>query len=139
VALGELGRVLPICQMFVVLHDLPVTSPSVSDPVSELVRGGRRSEDIVEYAWWFGTKPKAHMAFDNVVFANRDGRDVEYRSMPVAVPHRFVRMLTDRGDLVLDPFAGSNSTGVAAEGRGRRWVSVEAESLACARAARRLK
>lgn len=39
----------------------------------------------------------------------------------------FVQFLTDPGDLVLDPFAGSNVTGYVAEGTGRQWVSIEAE------------
>ena len=34
-------------------------------------------------------------------------------------------MLTDPGDLVLDPFAGSCVTGIAAEKRGRQWACVE--------------
>ena len=33
--------------------------------------------------------------------------------------------LTDPGDLVLDPFAGSNTTGFVAELLNRRWVSIE--------------
>lgn len=37
----------------------------------------------------------------------------------------FVRMLTDEGDLVLDPFAGSNTTGAVAERQKRRWLSIE--------------
>jgi DNA modification methylase len=37
----------------------------------------------------------------------------------------FIKMLTDPGDLVLDPFAGSNSTGAVAEERGRRWIAIE--------------
>ena len=37
----------------------------------------------------------------------------------------FVKMLTDPGDLVLDPFGGSNSTGATAEELGRRWIAVE--------------
>ena len=37
----------------------------------------------------------------------------------------FVKMLTDPGDLVLDPFAGSNSTGAVAEDLGRRWIAIE--------------
>jgi site-specific DNA-methyltransferase (cytosine-N4-specific) len=37
----------------------------------------------------------------------------------------FVKMLTDPGNLVLDPFAGSNSTGAVAEQLGRRWVAIE--------------
>ena len=39
----------------------------------------------------------------------------------------FIKFLTDEGDLVLDPFAGSNTTGSAAETLQRRWISVEAE------------
>jgi DNA modification methylase len=44
---------------------------------------------------------------------------------PSAVPEMFVRMLTDRGDLVLDPFAGSCVTGEVAERLGRRWLCCE--------------
>jgi DNA methylase len=40
----------------------------------------------------------------------------------------FVRFLTDEGNLVLDPFAGSNTTGAAAESLGRRWLSVEPQA-----------
>ena len=37
----------------------------------------------------------------------------------------FIRFLTDKNDLVLDPFAGSNTTGFAAEGLKRRWLAIE--------------
>jgi hypothetical protein len=40
----------------------------------------------------------------------------------------FVRFLTDDGDLVLDPFAGSNTTGATAEDLERRWLSIEPEA-----------
>lgn len=45
--------------------------------------------------------------------------------MPVQVADFFIRFLTEPGDLVLDPFAGSNTTGAAAEALQRRWVAVE--------------
>jgi DNA modification methylase len=38
----------------------------------------------------------------------------------------FVKFLTDEGDLVFDPFGGSNTTGAVAETLSRRWVSCEA-------------
>lgn len=39
----------------------------------------------------------------------------------------FIKFLTDEEDVVLDPFAGSNSTGFAAEFLRRRWVAFEIE------------
>jgi site-specific DNA-methyltransferase (cytosine-N4-specific) len=37
----------------------------------------------------------------------------------------FIKFLTLPGDLVLDPFAGSNTTGAVAERLRRRWVGIE--------------
>lgn len=45
--------------------------------------------------------------------------------MPEEVVSFFVKFLTRANDLVLDPFAGSNTTGAAAEALNRRWLSVE--------------
>jgi DNA modification methylase len=47
---------------------------------------------------------------------------------PVQVPAFFIRFLTDRGDLVLDPFAGSNTTGEACEREDRKWIAIENHS-----------
>ncbi len=44
---------------------------------------------------------------------------------PEALPDFFIRFLTRQGQLVLDPFAGSNVTGQVAESLGRRWLSTE--------------
>jgi DNA modification methylase len=44
---------------------------------------------------------------------------------PAQLPEYFIRMLTDPGDLVLDPFAGSCVTGAVAEATKRRWVCCE--------------
>jgi site-specific DNA-methyltransferase (cytosine-N4-specific) len=46
--------------------------------------------------------------------------------MPMSIPEFFIKFLTDSKDLVLDPFAGSNTTGAAAEKLKRKWVSIEA-------------
>jgi site-specific DNA-methyltransferase (cytosine-N4-specific) len=53
------------------------------------------------------------------------GRTPHPARYPGELPEYFIRMLTDRGDLVLDPFAGSCVTGEVAERLGRRWVCVE--------------
>lgn len=47
--------------------------------------------------------------------------------MPLALADFLVRYLTRVDDLVLDPFAGSLTTGEAAERNGRRWICVERE------------
>lgn len=44
---------------------------------------------------------------------------------PIQVPEFFVRFLTDPSDLVLDPFAGSNTTGEACEREQRKWIAIE--------------
>ena len=44
---------------------------------------------------------------------------------PAQIPEYFIRFLTDPGDLVVDPFAGSCVTGVVAENLGRQWVCCE--------------
>ena len=48
--------------------------------------------------------------------------------MPAGLAAFFVEFLTDEYDLVLDPFAGSNTTGYVAEVLGRRWTAIEADA-----------
>lgn len=48
--------------------------------------------------------------------------------MPEKIAEFFIRFLTDKGDLVMDPFAGSNITGYVAEELKRKWISIEARS-----------
>jgi DNA modification methylase len=44
---------------------------------------------------------------------------------PAKLPEFFIRFLTDPGDLVLDIFAGSNTTGSVAESIDRNWLAFE--------------
>jgi DNA modification methylase len=44
---------------------------------------------------------------------------------PAELPRFFMRFLTTERDLVLDPFAGSNTTGAVAESLNRRWIGIE--------------
>ena len=48
--------------------------------------------------------------------------------MPEPLVEFFVQFLTEANDVVLDPFAGSNTTGAVAERLGRRWLAVEANA-----------
>lgn len=44
---------------------------------------------------------------------------------PAKLPEFFIQMLTDPGDLVVDIFAGSNTTGMVAEDLKRRWLAFD--------------
>ncbi len=44
---------------------------------------------------------------------------------PSALPAFFIKMLTDEGDVCVDIFAGSNTTGATAEKFARRWIAME--------------
>lgn len=47
--------------------------------------------------------------------------------MPMELASFFIEFLTDEGDLVLDPFGGSNTTGFCAEQANRFWISIDAD------------
>ncbi len=44
---------------------------------------------------------------------------------PKALPEFFIKFTTDTRDIVLDPFAGSNTTGWVAQLLKRRWIAIE--------------
>ncbi|MCE0522850.1 MAG: site-specific DNA-methyltransferase [Methylacidiphilales bacterium] len=46
---------------------------------------------------------------------------------PAKLPEFFIKFLTEPGDLVLDIFAGSNTTGQVAQQLERRWMAFEAD------------
>lgn len=54
-----------------------------------------------------------------------NGHKLNPARFPPALPEFFLKLLTDPGDIVLDPFAGSNTTGFVAESLDRRWLSIE--------------
>jgi len=53
------------------------------------------------------------------------GLRVHPARFPAALPEFYIKLLTKPGALVLDPFAGSNTTGRVAETTGRRWLAYE--------------
>lgn len=53
------------------------------------------------------------------------GKKVHPARFPAELPRFFIEFLTEPGELVLDPFAGSNTTGYVAESLRRRWIGIE--------------
>lgn len=58
-------------------------------------------------------------------FCESQGYDLHPARFPPEVPEFLIKFLTEPGDLVFDPFGGSNVTGAAAEQLGRRWIASE--------------
>lgn len=57
---------------------------------------------------------------------------------PIELPLRLILLLTDAGDLVLDPFVGSGTTAIAAAQNGRRYIGIDSSSASVELARRRI-
>jgi DNA modification methylase len=93
-------------------------------------------------------EPRLPNAFSFANTASNDSFHAECRKqgvlphparMPSGLASFFVQLLTDKGDLVLDPFAGSNTTGFAAENSNRKWLSIEQDESYIPQSAIRFK
>ncbi|WP_419915943.1 DNA-methyltransferase [Candidatus Poriferisodalis sp.] len=80
--------------------------------------GGAIPSNVLEYANTQSTDPYRQYCIDNDL-------PIHPARMQLGIIQFFVEFLTEPGDLVLDPFGGSNSTGAVAEDLGRRWLTVE--------------
>ncbi len=100
-------------------------------------RGRRPSGHVVREGF---TEDRGGAISPNLLAISNTGNDREYlescrrrglRShparFPAELPDFFINFLTEPGDLVADPFAGSNVTGAVAESLGRRWLSIDIE------------
>jgi len=97
--------------------------------------GPRPSGHVVSKKW--GKRQKGAIPSNLIIAANTRSNDrylkacKEYRlevhpaRFVEAIPEFFIKFLTKRGNIVLDPFSGSNVVGELAERLGRRWISVE--------------
>lgn len=54
-----------------------------------------------------------------------NGIKIHPARFPAALPEFFIKLLTEPGALVLDPFTGSNTVGKVAESLQRRWLGFE--------------
>jgi DNA modification methylase len=86
-----------------------------------------------------------HVGYGNVLTCPRvSGDDKEHATeKPIGLMSALVEVTTPRGGLVIDPFMGSASTGVAAIRLGRRFIGVEVSpanfEIACRRISEAMK
>lgn len=79
-------------------------------------------EDVAEDMLRFGN----NSANDRYTLKCKEaGIKIHPARFPAALPDFFIRLLTDRDDIVVDPFAGSNTLGMVAEKLCRRWIAIE--------------
>lgn len=85
---------------------------------------GRNTEGSIERnVWSIGHRCARH----NLVrkYQAEQGLPAHGAPMPFALADRFVRFLTEPGELVVDPFAGTLTTADAAEQNERRWICTD--------------
>ena len=97
-------------------HILFFRKPGYRKPTADMEQRSRISTD--DYAKWFA--PVWH----DVTGQQRRDHPAPY---PLEVPRRLVRMFSFVDDTVLDPFAGTGTTGIAALETGRNSISIDIE------------
>lgn len=100
---------------------------AIKSSFDKVANGGSIPSNVVEEA----------LPLDMLVLGNNAANDpytkrckesgikIHPARFPAALPDFFIRLLTDEGDVVLDPFAGSNTAGAVAERLARRWLALE--------------
>lgn len=94
---------------------IPYLAPGLVTP--EKARRGKTPTDV----WWQTIVPTAGR--------ERTGYPTQ---KPVAIAERIVKVHSEPGDLVLDPFAGSGTVGEAARRHGRRYLLIDTSERAAA-------
>ena len=70
---------------------------------------------------------------------NKDGEKAHPTQKPEALLHRIIVSTTNPGDVILDPFFGSGTTGAVAKKLGRDFIGIEQENSYRIAASRRIK
>lgn len=96
--------------------------------------GGAISPNVLDLSPEDGKLPSSVLKFTGTAwdanyrkYCEANGLEAHPARMQMELAAFFIQFLTDPGDLVVDPFAGSNTTGAVAETLGRRWIGVEAK------------
>lgn len=116
----------------------PTVRPSghvIRNSFDKIAAGGAIPSNVIERELpetWKAPIPESMLKFGNNAandaYARRSkelGLKMHPARFPVALPEFFIKLLTDEDDVILDPFAGSNTTGRAAESLRRHWIAME--------------
>lgn len=101
---------------------------NIKPSFSQMDAGGSIPSNVIE---------ESELAENMLIFGNNAANDSYAQGckqagikrhparFPAALPEFFIKLLTDEGDVVLDPFAGSNTTGAVSEKLQRLWIAID--------------
>lgn len=83
----------------------------------------------------------SHAVWSHPIVLNRSGDDPRLHTTqkPQSLMVELVKLFTDEGETILDAFAGSGTTGVAAKLNGRKAILIERDEKYCEVTAKRLQ
>ena len=97
------------------------------------------SEGNTAWTWWPNSEvghTQESKKESNALFGSANAFDTP---KPERLLERIIHLTSDLGDLILDSFAGSGTTGAVAHKMGRRWIMVELEETCHTHIVPRLK
>ncbi|MBS0125065.1 DNA-methyltransferase [Thetidibacter halocola] len=104
---------------------------AINEGFSKVESGGSIPANVIQEAL------ENRLPDDFLVFGNNSANDkytkrckeagltIHPARFPAALPEFFIKLVTVEGDIVLDPFAGSNTTGAVCERLSRRWLAFD--------------
>jgi site-specific DNA-methyltransferase (cytosine-N4-specific) len=103
----------------------------IRNSFDKIAAGGSIPSNVTEAC--FGDVPESMLKMGNnaandayTLRCKENGVKIHPARFPALLPKFFIKLLTEPNDLVVDPFAGSNTTGAVAESLKRRWIAGEA-------------
>jgi DNA modification methylase len=103
---------------------------NIKPSFSQVAAGGSIPPNVIE-------QEVGEVAYDMLKFGNNAANDSYTKRCkeagikphparyPAALPEFFTKLVTEPGDIIMDPFAGSNTTGAVAESLQRYWTASE--------------
>lgn len=97
-----------------------VLEEGLTDELAETLGAAYTEDNVLEIANTRSTTPYLEAC-------KQTDTEIHPARFPRELPKFFIQFLTERGDTVLDIFAGSNTTGQMAQQTGRKWLAFESE------------
>lgn len=100
---------------------------NIKDSFTKIESGGSIPPNVFE-----GDLPSDFLKFGNnaandsyALGCKKNNMKMHPARFPEILPEFFISFLTSEEDIVLDPFAGSNTTGAVAEKLSRKWIAID--------------